>query len=599
MPKKIVAVTDNKSVIQNIQKSLHGKDIALIEATSGEMGASFAFTESPDLIIADNDLKDLPGVKYVQRVKADANIATVPIIIILSKPDPAVQEMIKLGVTEFLVNPFEKNDLIDAIDRTIGTLAKSDEGTINIEPQKAAGFSSDATVVIKPGMINKKPVTDTVETPPSVKSADKMPIPSSDGKTMKLSDTLSGFTPPSVGATPPPAASKGFGTAVPESGATVVLSAKELLTQMNSAKKDGIGMGDTQATPPHAQPEKSAWGSSSPTLKSVFGVSTPQPTAAVKTSIFDTAPAQVPPTVKSPEAKEVTPTHKQVNSVFDIGTIKATEPAAETSVPAAPKIEIEHTAFKPAAKSVFDTPAKAEGLEVFSTPKKQIFNLGEDMKVDIEHTSLSPEKSEEKPAVETSKPSGFTFGVEPEPTPVQEAEKAVESSLNPAPLEQAQAQIQENIETQVNELQPVISEPAVEFPGLNIDVQSFAAGDKEQKNEEEAGEELSQPKCFYVKFNSSKNMFALMKGLLENMREEELDNVLKALVTDKKPILLLFEASSSVLGGGTSGLRSAVKAVFGDDAPIVIVKKENAGILPKLTDTTGVKVVELNAVVKK
>ncbi len=554
MPKKILVVSDNKTIQQSAKKYLTGYDSEIIEATNGEIAVSFVFTESPDLIIADNDLKDMPGLKFVQKIKTEDNSKVTPVLVVLSKPDPAVQEMIRLGVTEFLVNPFEKSDLLEAIDRVIGGLGKPDEPTVNIEP-KSKSADSDATVVLRPP-------TSPQPTPPVVEPS---------------KPTL-GFG--QVNDTPPPVKTK----AGEES--TVILSPKDIQAELEASRKRTEGSdGPIEASQP-----KSIWG----TLDSAVD-KTVSSEVKPKSSVFgDTLNTEIEQPKESPM-----PTIKSVFGVPSAPLADQTIPSisepSEEPKTEIPKIEIEPTAYEQ-PKSIFDaiptsnkTPKEIDSTAVFDKPQEKI----EIPKLDIEPLQITVSKKdvepEEQPTVKIP-----TIELESE---LLKQKTVLEPQSEVEPVVISIPEIKPS-EIKATEMKSFIDEkPIIETPSTEIQTQQQIQSEISVTQEPVSATDLTKTRCFMVKFNSNKNMMLLLRPVLDTMREEELDNFLASVVTEKKPAILFFEPSS-VSSGSSVGLRSAVKSVLGDDAPVVIVKKENSVILNKLLETSGIKLVELNSVGK-
>jgi PleD family two-component response regulator len=74
----------------------------------------------PDLIMVDFGLPDTDGIELIRIVKANSELAGVPIILITGNSTREVAvESIKLGAVDFMVKPFDRNRLLSSIKKHI------------------------------------------------------------------------------------------------------------------------------------------------------------------------------------------------------------------------------------------------------------------------------------------------------------------------------------------------------------------------------------------------------------------------------------------------------------------------------------------------
>ena len=123
---KILLVDDEKEFVEMLTfrlKKTGGYEV--IEAFDGEDGLRLAQKKKPDVILLDIMMPKMDGREVMRRLKADANTAAIPIIILTaSVSTKSMAEFAKLGAFDFIIKPFSSEQLIDKINKAIGDLAK-------------------------------------------------------------------------------------------------------------------------------------------------------------------------------------------------------------------------------------------------------------------------------------------------------------------------------------------------------------------------------------------------------------------------------------------------------------------------------------------
>ncbi|MEH6305673.1 two-component regulator propeller domain-containing protein [Olivibacter sp. CPCC 100613] len=100
---------DIRTYIQNIFKS----DYIVYGAENGESGLQSAHKIVPDLIITDYKMDGLDGITFCQRIKNEAGLANIPVILLTASTGKDVQlKSLDSGADDFITKPFEKDYLI-------------------------------------------------------------------------------------------------------------------------------------------------------------------------------------------------------------------------------------------------------------------------------------------------------------------------------------------------------------------------------------------------------------------------------------------------------------------------------------------------------
>ncbi len=84
MSQRILVVEDQEDNRQILRDLLTSADFEVIEAEDGETGLAAAATHCPDLILMDIQLPKIDGYEATRRLKADAALHAIPVIVVTS-----------------------------------------------------------------------------------------------------------------------------------------------------------------------------------------------------------------------------------------------------------------------------------------------------------------------------------------------------------------------------------------------------------------------------------------------------------------------------------------------------------------------------------
>jgi two-component system cell cycle response regulator DivK len=84
MSQRILIVEDQEDNRQILRDLLTSADFEVIEAADGETGLAVAVAHRPDLILMDIQLPGIDGYEATRRLKADAALHAIPIIVVTS-----------------------------------------------------------------------------------------------------------------------------------------------------------------------------------------------------------------------------------------------------------------------------------------------------------------------------------------------------------------------------------------------------------------------------------------------------------------------------------------------------------------------------------
>lgn len=117
MAKKILIVEDDKFLRELIARKLTDEGFEIIEAVDGEDGIKKIKETKPDLVLLDLILPSIDGFEVLSRVKGDASLASIPIIILSNLGQKEeVEKGLDLGAVDYLIKAhFTPGEIIEKI----------------------------------------------------------------------------------------------------------------------------------------------------------------------------------------------------------------------------------------------------------------------------------------------------------------------------------------------------------------------------------------------------------------------------------------------------------------------------------------------------
>jgi len=115
MPKTLLLADDSKTIQQAVSMTFAREDLQISAVDDGEAALQAAKQSKPDVILADVSMPKLGGYELCQRVRADAGLKDVPVLL-LGGPtpiDPA--KAMAVGANGHMPKPFDSAKLIEHV----------------------------------------------------------------------------------------------------------------------------------------------------------------------------------------------------------------------------------------------------------------------------------------------------------------------------------------------------------------------------------------------------------------------------------------------------------------------------------------------------
>src|SRR5690349_3951854 len=122
MPPRILVVDDDRNIRETLAIHLGNVGYQVATAADAIEGGYDVLRERPDLIIADVRMPYMDGFEFLAALRADANVADIPVII-LSSHDDWEERGRDSGANAHLTKPIHLDGLLAAVARQLGERA--------------------------------------------------------------------------------------------------------------------------------------------------------------------------------------------------------------------------------------------------------------------------------------------------------------------------------------------------------------------------------------------------------------------------------------------------------------------------------------------
>jgi two-component system cell cycle response regulator len=118
----ILVVDDDAGLRKNLLTILTRNGYSVDEAADGLEGLQKIKTSPPDLLILDQVMPRLDGIKVCTAIKSDPNLSRIPILMTSSKSRKEdIVQGLESGVNDYVVKPFDENELLARVQALLNS----------------------------------------------------------------------------------------------------------------------------------------------------------------------------------------------------------------------------------------------------------------------------------------------------------------------------------------------------------------------------------------------------------------------------------------------------------------------------------------------
>jgi pilus assembly protein CpaE len=124
----ILVIDDDVQLTRLLEITLKNAGHGVLTARDGEVGLAMTEKERPDLVIADVMMPKINGYEYCRRVRAQADLAGIPILVFSARFQPIDQETaLAAGATDYIPKTVGARELIAHIERILQSSPQAPE----------------------------------------------------------------------------------------------------------------------------------------------------------------------------------------------------------------------------------------------------------------------------------------------------------------------------------------------------------------------------------------------------------------------------------------------------------------------------------------
>lgn len=124
---KILVVEDNPDSRNLLHFLLTTKGFNATTAVDGAEGFYMAKVEKPDLVITDLMMPNVDGIELIKQIRAEPEIADVPILIYTAYSTETVEPAIEAGANKSFYKPVNLDDMLEYINEILAQSDQPDE----------------------------------------------------------------------------------------------------------------------------------------------------------------------------------------------------------------------------------------------------------------------------------------------------------------------------------------------------------------------------------------------------------------------------------------------------------------------------------------
>lgn len=131
MPKKILAVDDERAIVRLVQINLERHGYQVVTAYDGKEALEKVASEKPDLVVLDVMMPYMDGFEVLQQLRKNPETRDLPVIMLTAKAqDTDVFRGYTSGVDLYLTKPFNPMELVAFVKRIFSSMESGGDSNV-------------------------------------------------------------------------------------------------------------------------------------------------------------------------------------------------------------------------------------------------------------------------------------------------------------------------------------------------------------------------------------------------------------------------------------------------------------------------------------
>ncbi len=115
---RVLIAEDEPHIVESLSFVLGREGFDVSAVLDGEAVVSRLREQRPDIVILDVMLPQLNGFEVLKRIKSDAALSGIPVVILTAKGQAQDRHMaVEIGADGFMTKPFSNRDIVDEVRR--------------------------------------------------------------------------------------------------------------------------------------------------------------------------------------------------------------------------------------------------------------------------------------------------------------------------------------------------------------------------------------------------------------------------------------------------------------------------------------------------
>ena len=126
--RKVLVVDDEPNIVLSLEFLMQQAGFEVVTAEDGETALARVSETGPDLMLLDISLPGIGGFDVLERLRADPDVARLPIIMLTAHGREVEREKgLALGADDYITKPFSTRELVERVKRLLGDAGREGE----------------------------------------------------------------------------------------------------------------------------------------------------------------------------------------------------------------------------------------------------------------------------------------------------------------------------------------------------------------------------------------------------------------------------------------------------------------------------------------